>query len=792
MAQIETKTTEKFNIAGWPVYIGWAAMLIFTIYSCTYMVAAGDTWVAMACGRHFVNHGVDTVEPFSANSHSAGPTAEDIEEHWPGWAQRIVDTVGLETVQKWHPTGWINQNWLTQVIFYRLTTTLGSETEPYYDVLVWWKFAIYIITIICVYFTARLIGVNQLLAAVFACFALYVGRTFLDIRPAGFSNMLVAVYLLILTLATHRNIKYIWLLVPVTVFWANVHGGYLYAFIMMIPFAGVHLAIFLANKYTPSLGKKFVTIGIKGIYHTIAAGAVMLIAAIVFNPYHFTNFTHTFIISVSEHAEMWRTVNEWHPAFAWDNPVGSPYPFLVMFILAFFLLGWWLISVGLSRTAYKHAIPPKKLRKIGSTDWIFFSKEFPQVDITLFVISAMTIYMAVRSRRFIPIAAIAAAPVLSLMLQQGIQAIAAVKNFRIKGKLEPPPMPEKTAKALIFSGTAILLVLTAFWTVKFNQVYFGSWLNERGFNSIFMRMTASDSKPFFAMQFIRENGFEGKMYNYWTEGGFIAWGQTPDEETSKTPLQLFMDGRAQAAYEPHNYQRWAHIYSGGPAVNAILRRRGSLQNMDRSDYLEIGQWIDEQLKSEDAWVVLMPSTEFNSTFVRAMEALPNWRKVFFNTKQRLYVDLDDTRGEQMYVKAVQGQLTYPNSFSENMMKSKIQYNHGQTLADRQEGLVHAIEAFDEKPSGEAMQQVLLAGNFQEMQVQAESFTAEYIEQLENNLPDWLYRDGGYDRMVAGIYAANYLANLAGNRQDTESAQRYVQKIQKYRENLEYITNRKRW
>ena len=51
------------------IVICWAAMLVFTFHACTHMVAAGDTWVAMACGRHFVKHGVETVEPCSANSH---------------------------------------------------------------------------------------------------------------------------------------------------------------------------------------------------------------------------------------------------------------------------------------------------------------------------------------------------------------------------------------------------------------------------------------------------------------------------------------------------------------------------------------------------------------------------------------------------------------------------------------------------------------------------------------------------------------------------------------------------
>ena len=219
--------------------IGWAAMLIFAFYACTHMVAAGDTWVAMACGRHFVNHGVDTVEPFSANSHKAGPTAEEVKT-WPGWAQWITNTVGLDTVRYWHPTGWVNQNWLTHVIFYKLTTALGSETEPYYDALVLWKFAIYILAAVALYFTARLYGVNRALAVVFVCFAMVIGRSFFDIRPAGFSNLLVAVLILVLALASYRNALYIWLLVPLVVFWSNVHGGYVYAFIVLIPFVVWH------------------------------------------------------------------------------------------------------------------------------------------------------------------------------------------------------------------------------------------------------------------------------------------------------------------------------------------------------------------------------------------------------------------------------------------------------------------------------------------------------------------------------------------------------------------------
>ncbi len=100
----------------WTKAVLLAALLLFGFYASTHMVAAGDTWVAMACGRHFANHGVDTVEPFSFNSHTAGPSDEQLES-WPEWTHGII--------RFWHPTGWINQNWLTHLSFYKLATWFG-------------------------------------------------------------------------------------------------------------------------------------------------------------------------------------------------------------------------------------------------------------------------------------------------------------------------------------------------------------------------------------------------------------------------------------------------------------------------------------------------------------------------------------------------------------------------------------------------------------------------------------------------------------------------------------------
>ncbi|MHC4221959.1 MAG: hypothetical protein ACYST9_06015, partial [Planctomycetota bacterium] len=729
---------QRSALSGWPMILGWAAMLIFTFHACTRMVAAGDTWVAMACGRHFINHGVDTVEPFSANSHDAGPTAKEIKT-WPKWAQSITETVGLDTVKYWHPTGWVNQNWLTHVVFYWLThLSPFADADTYsYNTLVYLKFAIYIITTVCVFYTCRQLKVNAALAAAFSCFAIFVGRSYLDIRPAGFSNVMVAILLFLFVLATYKNILYIWLIVPIAVLWCNLHGGYLYLFIMLVPFVGL-------NFLTSFFPNRFVTVGRKGLYHAIGAGITALLAMIVFNPFHLTNLTHTFIISLSKHAEMWRTINEWRPAFSWTNPVGTGFSFLVLFILSIGTLilwlfskllmprllkapknelerqqktyniltmiftyvaavfaGWvvfisfsflkldatsfifcllfviilllavlknvhfiylaialsmaalwsavsmkgyagryiypfviipcyvtadilssviaekskrkWLDIVFVSATAiasvvlvvwiidpFKFKLPFWNMEQLWNIRrlirpayeknvsvnyrylfkvlyivngaslafWLSFpylrklfsmrpaqtsqplsetNYKLPKIDLALIAIASLTVYMALRSRRFIPIAGVAACPVVAMFIDQMIRTISASRNFHKEKRLVVSSMSCGVRRFFIVLGVFAVVGFGSWWGLKFKRIYIDACMSGGELTSVFMRMTASHEKPFYAGNFIRENKLAGKMFNAWTEGGFIALSQEPDPETGRTPLQLFMDGRAQAA-----------------------------------------------------------------------------------------------------------------------------------------------------------------------------------------------------------------------------------------------------
>lgn len=840
--------------------VAWVAMLIFALHACTHMVAAGDTWVAMACGRHFVYHGVNTVEPFSANSHKPGPTPEQLAQ-WPAWARWIADKVGTETVRRWHPTGWINQNWLTHVIFYWLTTTFGSEEDPCFNALVVWKVVIYVLSVICIYATARLLGAHYLLAAGFACAALFIGRSFLDIRPAGFSNLLVAVFVLILALTTYRSIWYLWLLVPVTVFWANVHGGYIYVFIMLIPFMFVHLV-------SIPFGNRLVTIGTRGLVHAIAVYAVAFIAMVLLNPYHLTNLTHTFEISLSKHAEKWRNVHEWHPAFAWDNPVGTAVPFLVMCILAVLLLVFWFIGRSAGSRAAKGFAGRLKRRSL-QTGYIR-----PKVDLGIWVVAALTICMAITSRRFIPIAAFAACPVMASMVDQIIRSILAAGQIRQQFRLAAEALEQAVSDLvaigltiavlaiglyfwpkpveLVFSSAQgavggfvsslsrwwfgqgrpnIPLVMLScfaavlvFWLIcrrtivtdrpqagvmffarsvltgfvlgfgiwagwRYKVVYMDPWAADPVFTSVFMRMTASFLKPFEACQFIRDNKLSGKMMNYWTEGGFIAWGQAPDPNTGKTPLQLFMDGRAQAAYNIQAFDQWSYIWAGGAPVEEILT---SGRKIGSEDYPKIGQWISQKLRSYGVWVALVPAQQFDSMFARGLEASGQWPAVYIDNKQKLYVDIDSPRGRELFEGVLTGKTIYPDEFLNHLNLAFQMLVYETSEKAKQEGLDHAMTAYRLQPTPMPMLLILgPAGRVEQLRPQIKAFCEEICRDFEANIKKYRKQHGFRARLEAVRMASEWLAAAVAS-VDMELARSYMQKADSYRQQRDILTDLQRW
>jgi hypothetical protein len=877
-------------------------------------------------------------------------------------------------------------------------------------------------------------GVYPALSAAAACAAVFIGRSFLDIRPAGFSNLLVAVFLLIMALSTYRNYLYIWLLLPATIFWANLHGGYIYTFIMLTPIVGIHVLGLFWQKFAVKLELAPVNPQIAplpgttlpALWHTIAVGFVAFLASIIFNPFHLTNLTHTFQISISENAEGWRNVHEWWPAFRWDNPVGTAFPYLVMVVSGIGLLvTWsvirflvpkqvkvvksqagyqpkgsntlaytvgfagavlaiWAIMISCSMTEIAKNTPQdtsiagsliasflinglfvgilwlavfvnvhtiylilpfglfllyatnnepgyagryifpfvtvpfycglfaiaSRLSKKPKFSWlnivyvlaasiatilisvalvnpfkftgpiwdlqlifealykwclelvrghqyhpnlillqqfldlkrpwsplceanlditypyyfqviyavnllciaawfvapylkVFMTEIFgektesvgeegvyrrPKIDLALVAVAALTAYMAYRSRRFIPIAGIAVCPLIALLADQIIQTAAAARNYRKYGRVSLPRMPFNIQVLLTTAAVILVGGLGIHWGIKFKKIYMDPWATDAKFDSMFMRMTASAAKPFDACEFITANKMRGNMFNYWTEGGFVAWGQTPDPD-GHTPLQLFMDGRAQAAYNYQAYGTWSELMSGGPVPRKAMMRS---QNMTPDDYAQTGAWLDSRLKQYKVWVVLMPTNQFETPFVKGLEYNPSWRLIFLSDKEKLFVDISTPRGKQLFYGIEDGNTIFPNEvFRDIMIAHNSLLNEG-TPERLTRGLGFAIKAYDASPTRTPLQLIqYYYDRYPQLRQSIDGFWQKVVDDFEANKKDYFKHSGYYFKAIGVLIGIGRLEPQAIEQNKKDVVELYEREKVELQNVIEQMQDR-RW
>jgi hypothetical protein len=399
-----------------------------------------------------------------------------------------------------------------------------------------------------------------------------------------------------------------------------------------------------------------------------------------------------------------------------------------------------------------------------------------------------------------------------MLIDQMIRSVAAVLSLRKHNSLTVPRMSDSLQLFFIFAGVLATLYFSIWWGLKFKRVYLDPWPRDPKFNSIFMRMTASDAKPFYALKFIKDNKLEGKMLNYWTEGGFIAWGQKPDPETGRTPLQLFMDGRAQAAYNRKAFEEWTNIMFGGlpgsigydtmaeAQVRASMTRRSLEKVLTAEDYAKISQSMSQELAKRNVWVVLMPASVYNDPdkgtsyySMRAFDRNPNWRIVFFNNRQKLYVDIRTPEGRKLFEGLFNGKTIYPDDYHKNLNQAHSWLLFRPGIAEKKKGLDFAFQAFNEKPSQIAMLEIMTYGrNFAELGSVVNKFCEDYYNKFRENEAAWAKEHGHIRRIEAVRLACLNLSDVARKQGDTKLAKFYVDKAGEYVEEIYRLSNGTSW
>ena len=283
------------------------------------------------------------------------------------------------------------------------------------------------------------------------------------------------------------------------------------------------------------------------------------------------------------------------------------------------------------------------------------------------------------------------------------------------------------------------------------------------------------------------------MLNYWTEGGFIAWGQEPDPNTGRTPLQLFMDGRAQAAYDRKAFDTWSYIMAGGRITHQILERisvKGG--SVTAADYEQIGEWMDEQLtaKANDVWVVLMPSVVFGGSkdkasfhTIRALERHPDWRLVFLNNRQKLLVDIRTPQGRKLFDGIFTGETIYPDEYHKNLIGAYCRRLYRRDAIETKKGFDLAVKAFNSNPSPAAMLEMLAFARFSELRHTVDKFCEDYYKRYAENQGGWAKQDGYSLKTQAVRIACAHLKGAARGRRNTKLVSLYTSREQAYTDAL---------
>ncbi|MBI9019139.1 MAG: hypothetical protein JEZ07_17955 [Phycisphaerae bacterium] len=555
--QEKVELTAEKKSSCW-IWLGCVLMVIAAaLHSADKNIGGGDTWVAMACGRYY----------------TAGNWAKQYEDRTI--QMKVLDVFGIHMSQNEpfsnksrnfikgdeHKVGWINQNWLTHVIFYKMFKTWGGNS------IVYFKFIQAILTALFAYWAARKFGAHALISAIMVSFGVLLSRSYIDLRPNITTILFASMMIYLLACwAKGQPKKLLWMF-PITIIWCNVHGGFIYAVIIFAAMAGMYALRFIFTDFMTSF---FMPDKEQWKYFFIAFGSI-LFASVVFSPYGLENLTHPFLVMLGNEGDIWRNVSEWRSIyFDFNKPQGHPRSFGNVGCYIVFLGLWavsfvlWVLHMMAAKTKPDPFAKKKNKQKVEN-------KPVFQINLGWVAIMLLTVYISIQSRRFVFLGGLVLAPFVALMIQDIID-IRIAKGGRVLEEI----IGEKHL-AIIAIPYLAAVVLFSIFVAAMNDIYFKpsvfgwdyskyySYLADEPMkkfadtdHSMFWHMVGIKDQPVQAMRFVNDNNIRGTVMGEWTGGGFIPYGQTPGAD-GRPGLRAFMDGRAQAAYEVEHFQLWQKL-----------------------------------------------------------------------------------------------------------------------------------------------------------------------------------------------------------------------------------------
>jgi hypothetical protein len=179
--------------------------------------------------------------------------------------------------------------------------------------------------------------------------------------------------------------------------------------------------------------------------------------------------------------------------------------------------------------------------------------------------------------------------------------------------------------------------------------------------------------------------------------------------------------------------------------------------------------------------------------MQGIERNLDWRLVFFNNKQRLYVDTKTPEGKALFDGIFNGNTIYPDDFHSNLIRGHSRLFYSTGIAEKKKGFDFVVKAFELNESPAPMLEIiLLASRFVELRAEVQKFCEYYLKRFEENEAKWAKEDGYRDRVEAGRIACFYLENVARTQKNKKLVDFYTSQQNKYVSELIRLARIKLW
>ncbi len=906
----------------------WLGCMLFVaaaaLHSATKVVGGGDTWVAMQNGRYTIGgdwakddpgrtlqmkfldlFGIHMTQkdPFSAASRPLDPESTSIDSSFKRVGM-IMDGIFGRSTKDGEPReygpevenfGWINQNWLTHVMFYKMKSWFGEEDKAVSKgefFIVLYKLLQSMLTALFAYWAGRKLGAHPLAAAFFVGFGILLSRSYVDLRPNVSTIFFAAILIFILACWKKGHTKTLLWAIPVMILGSNVHGGFIYFIVIFWIVFFAHLLHVYAGKWNyfvvlggmlaglillmtgmstlndmlemfnqrlqASPGSKEIsplrdivlhvrTLGVLSIIGFIGcialllirfraafcdcyarlnkrnlwiigigAGVITLIPA-VFSPFGFENLVHPFIVASGVEGDIWRNVVEWRPI--WDGTGFGTVSFYLWFLLMFIFIFviWW--TLYLLKPLNRQPHQPRKKKSKTQQPTATAEIPWPKIDLAWLGIMAITLLMSIKSRRFVFLGGVVLAPFMAAMVQDiYYMACQLFKTNRVFSAWAR--MAGFYAGIVSFGAAGVMFVIfsLAMWNLYYKPHMDGEE------KTVFRRMVGINDQPEQAMPFFDDNQLTGVVFNEWTNGGFLAFAQTPDEQTGEPACKVFMDGRSQAAYTVRHFLYWKTLnglpqyrlrnssegifnqieaeakkmgvsssslrfYDGlflyvyqnriNPRSTVSEQRLDHYENLMRYALLKSPELYDDILKRENISVAVLTLGRSGSTLAPHFMSSSNWLQVYLDNTHVFFLRRDARENQEMLSTSPEDWV-YPDDFSRNFSLGFL-YVRDSRPEIAKKGLGYLMKIEDYAPR--VFYEIYNTGVRLDMKPAVREHFLKLYDIFINNLEETPQLGSATDRESLGIICEQ-LARLT----DGQESVNYRKQMQEYNEEAQRIVN----